>query len=813
MELLLFKNVLFLKIVLVFTLPALGMLYFSTLLVYEKMQILDELHNAKLNIKYLRVADRLIHSLQKERGYSTTYLSSKKYKEELEIQRETTNVLFEKYLSVISSTNFSDIQLIDKIKKVQNKLYQIELTRQSVDDLSSPTLEVLLSYNNINELLLNSVLSIKPVENASSFNAKLSSMAKLLIAKESAGIERALTSMLISKSFLMDSEVYHYLVKLYTIQEVNLKEFFLKADILEVNKYNEILTVEDEIKLRKIRNMIRVNNIRSIISTEEWWDLSTNRIEALNKVHHFATREILTLEKRLEMDAYMAQVFSLSFLFVSFLTLISLFFVLKNIIFNEQKSFNKISKQKNIFDVLSKTNNILLKISSEKKLFNKICSLIVNEAQLPFGFVCKFDHNSKLDVIFSEGVVKDYLKNKIDLNNNKETKGVGLARSAYQEKKNIIVGSLKDNDSSILASVSKLYQINSAAAFPIYKFGEVHAVMVIYSNYMEYFDTEIEILFNNLIHDLSHTLEKIDYEKIRLKQENELRIASYAFESHEPMIITNSNVEIINANKAFCITSGYTKEELLTKNPRLLKSEEHDKTFYKKMWAKIAKKGMWTGEIINKRKNGEIVPFRATITAIKNNDNVVTHYISQYIDITEQKSKQKVLEYQATHDALTGLPNRLLLLDRITQSLTKVARHALVGGLVFIDLDNFKTINDTLGHEVGDQLLIEVALILRKTIREEDTVARIGGDEFIVLADCIGNDASEAKVNMLTFVNKIKNALNSITEISGHKNISTPSIGVTLFSDASIGVNEIIKQADTAMYNAKKAGKNSIEFF
>jgi len=193
----------------VFTLPALGMLYFSTLLVYEKMQILDELHNAKLNIKYLRVADRLIHSLQKERGYSTTYLTSKKYKQELEIQRETTDVLFEKYLSVIASTNFNDNQLIDKIKKVQNKLYKIELTRKNVDELTLPTLEVLLSYNNINELLLNSVLSIKPVENASSFNSKLSSMAKLLIAKESAGIERALTSMLLSKNFLMDSEVYH----------------------------------------------------------------------------------------------------------------------------------------------------------------------------------------------------------------------------------------------------------------------------------------------------------------------------------------------------------------------------------------------------------------------------------------------------------------------------------------------------------------------------------------------------------------------------------------------------------------------------
>ncbi|NQY92683.1 MAG: diguanylate cyclase [Campylobacteraceae bacterium] len=808
-----FKNILFLKIVLVFTLPALGMLYFSTLLVYEKVQVLSELKNAKLNIKYLRIADQLVHSLQKERGYSTTFLTSKKYHKELMSQRKNTNILFKKYVNIISSNNFADRQLIYTIKKVQNRLYKIDFLRKSVDNLSLSTMEILFSYNKINTLLLDSIFSIKPVDNAANFNTKLTSMSKLLLVKENAGIERALTAMLISKNFLLDYDTYHYLVKLHTIQDLNIKDFFLKADIIEVNKYNEIISVEDEIKISKIRQLLKLNNAGQIVSMEDWWNLSTKRIEALNKVHQFSIREILNLAKKLETDAYMAQVFSLSFLFVSFLTLISLFFVLKNIIFNEQKSFNKITKQKNIYDVLSKTNKVLLKITSEKNLFKKICSLIVKEAHMPFGFVCKFDNDSKLNVFFSEGALKEYLIDKMGINTNEEVKNIGLAQQAYIQRENIIVDSLKDNDISLLTGDTDKYNINSAAAFPIFKFGEVYAVMVIYSNVFDYFDKEIEILFTNLIHDITHTLEKIDYEDNRLKQENELRIASYAFESHEPMIITNSDIEIINANKAFCSTSGYTKEELLSKNPRLLKSDYQDETFYKKMWAKISKKGMWTGELVNKRKNGETVPFRATITAIKNNENVVTHYIGQYIDITEQKSKQKVLEYQATHDSLTGLPNRLLLLDRITQSLAKVARHGVVGGLVFIDLDNFKTINDTLGHEVGDQLLIEVALMLRKTIREEDTVARIGGDEFIILADCIGNDPNEAKENMLIFVKKIKNSLNSITEISGHKNISTPSIGVTLFSDASIGVNEIIKQADTAMYNAKKAGKNSIEFF
>lgn len=224
-------------------------------------------------------------------------------------------------------------------------------------------------------------------------------------------------------------------------------------------------------------------------------------------------------------------------------------------------------------------------------------------------------------------------------------------------------------------------------------------------------------------------------------------------------------------------------------------------------------KGYWIGEVYNKKANDEIVPLRSTITAIKDNSGKITHFLGQYVDIAEQKDKEKVLEYQATHDNLTGLPNRLLLLDRIEHAITRVVRHKLVGGLIFIDLDNFKVVNDTLGHDIGDALLIMVAKKIKEVIREEDTIARIGGDEFIVLLDNIGNNKLDAKVNITNLAEKIKDTLNAIKYIEGHINVSTPSIGVTLFSDASVSVKDIIKQADTAMYVAKKQGKNSIEFF
>ncbi len=231
------------------------------------------------------------------------------------------------------------------------------------------------------------------------------------------------------------------------------------------------------------------------------------------------------------------------------------------------------------------------------------------------------------------------------------------------------------------------------------------------------------------------------------------------------------------------------------------------------MWNNLKINGTWSGDVYNKKANGDLIALRSTITSIKNDDGKVTNYLAQYMDISEQKDKEKILEYQATHDNLTGLPNRLLLTDRIERAIIKTVRHNIFGGLIFIDLDNFKEVNDTLGHDVGDILLITVAKKLKECVREEDTVSRIGGDEFIVLLDNLGNNIADARRNINFLAQKIKDALNSITHIQGHVNVSTPSIGITLFSDSSVSVQDIIKQADTAMYSAKKQGKNTIEFF
>ena len=192
----------------------------------------------------------------------------------------------------------------------------------------------------------------------------------------------------------------------------------------------------------------------------------------------------------------------------------------------------------------------------------------------------------------------------------------------------------------------------------------------------------------------------------------------------------------------------YPKEFLMGKNPRIFKSPHQKKDFYQTMWSKLKIYGSWNGEIYNSNGDDEIVPVRLAITVIRDDLGNVTNYLGQYYDIADLKDKEQILQYQATHDNLTGLPNRLLLLDRIEHAITKVVRHKIVGGLIFIDLDNFKEVNDTLGHDIGDVLLVEIAKKLKQNVRDEDTVSRIGGDEFIVLADNIGRNNKEALENI-----------------------------------------------------------------
>ncbi|AMK79245.1 hypothetical protein JT25_022625 [Methylomonas denitrificans] len=299
----------------------------------------------------------------------------------------------------------------------------------------------------------------------------------------------------------------------------------------------------------------------------------------------------------------------------------------------------------------------------------------------------------------------------------------------------------------------------------------------------------------------------------RKQSEHQLRIAATAFEAHEGMVITDADTVILQVNQAFTQTTGFLPAEVIGQTPRILKSGLHDADFYKEMWSKIAQSGSWQGEIWNRRKNGETYPELLTITAVKNERGEVTNYIATINDITERKYSEDKIKQLAYYDQLTQLPNRTLLHDRLKKAFAVSARSGLHGALLFIDLDNFKTLNDTLGHHVGDLLLQQVAQRLLVSVREGDTVARIGGDEFVIILENLGALPDEAAVQSESIGEKILITLSVPYKLDGHEYLSTPSIGFALFKGHGIPIDGLMKQADIAMYQAKAAGRNTLRFF
>lgn len=295
--------------------------------------------------------------------------------------------------------------------------------------------------------------------------------------------------------------------------------------------------------------------------------------------------------------------------------------------------------------------------------------------------------------------------------------------------------------------------------------------------------------------------------------EQDLRVAATVFESQEGMMVTDAKNVILKVNHAFTNITGYTAEEVLGKTPHLLSSGRHDTEFYSTMWSCIHRTDTWQGEILNRRKSGEVFPQWLTITSVRSEDGAVTHYVATLTDITARKAAEDEMHLLAFYDPLTRLPNRRLFLDRLQRAMITSARTRQYCALMFVDLDNFKSLNDSLGHDIGDLMLQIVAQRLAISIREGDTVSRIGGDEFLVMLESLNENVQEAATLAETIGKKILAAINQPFQLAGHECLSTASIGITLFIDHVSTLSEIQKQADIAMYEAKSSGRNVVRFF
>ncbi len=301
--------------------------------------------------------------------------------------------------------------------------------------------------------------------------------------------------------------------------------------------------------------------------------------------------------------------------------------------------------------------------------------------------------------------------------------------------------------------------------------------------------------------------------KERAAAQDSLRIAAIAFESGRGMFITDASKVILRVNKMFTEITGYSAQDAVGQTPKLLNSGQHDAAFFATIWACIKLSGAWQGEIWNRRKNGTVYPQALSISSVKNDAGLTTHYVGAFTDITYYKAAEQQIQTLAFTDHLTGLANRMQLVVRVEQAMSVDAQDQRQGALLLIDLDNFKNVNDAIGHECGDLVLQSAARRLKGCAREGDTLARLGADEFVLLLPRLNADPLEATKQIQAVASKILDALRQPYQIEQMEVSCSASMGVSVFGQGQETVAELLKRAELAMYQAKAAGRDTLRFF
>ncbi len=294
--------------------------------------------------------------------------------------------------------------------------------------------------------------------------------------------------------------------------------------------------------------------------------------------------------------------------------------------------------------------------------------------------------------------------------------------------------------------------------------------------------------------------------------EERLRLAATVFQSQESMVVTDQRLRILDVNQAFSDMTGYRREQVLGHTPRLLRSTLQGPSSYRAVRSAVVERGNWQGEIWARRASGDDFPAWLTVTAVRADSGEITHYVGTLHDISDRKLAEEEIRQLAFYDALTGLPNRRLMMDRLQQALASQVRQGSTGALLFIDLDHFKVLNDTLGHDVGDQLLRLIAQRLGGLVRKGDTLARLGGDEFLLILEDLSPQLTEAAAQAEVIGRKVLQAVQEPCTLAGQVHHGSCSIGIALFRDQP-SVEELLKRADLAMYQAKASGRHTLRFF
>lgn len=466
----------------------------------------------------------------------------------------------------------------------------------------------------------------------------------------------------------------------------------------------------------------------------------------------------------------------------------------------------------------------IVREDDEIELLNRICSILADKINFRLVLVGFIGEDEWIRIEASNNWQLPYLNDlKLSVDPARSEGHGPLGRAIREKNTQIFNDFLSDPTLAPWHQAARLEEIQSVAALPLSRGGRIIGGIVVYADERDYFTYDVVTLLKGLAADISFALDNFDRERLRQQAEEELVLAASVFEnSQEGILITDANQTIIRINSAFSVLTGYSEQDILGKTPRILSSGQQTKAFYQAMWSSINEKGFWQGEIVNRRKNGRIFPEWLSITAVKDKTGRTTHYVGAFIDITERKVNEDRIHKLAFYDPLTQLPNRRLLVERLRQALLDSQRSQQYGALLFMDLDRFKILNDTQGHNMGDQLLVEVGKRIKHCLREPDTVARLGGDEFVVMLEGLHASGDSALVVAKRLCEKILAALDQPYSLiqrnqQGYAALvehhSSASIGITLFQGTQTSSEELLRQADVAMYQAKRSGRNTFSVF
>lgn len=478
----------------------------------------------------------------------------------------------------------------------------------------------------------------------------------------------------------------------------------------------------------------------------------------------------------------------------------------------EQKQHeSQVLRLTNLYKALSEVNQAIVRMSDEALLFPLVCRCAVELAGMQMAWIGQLDvDGQRILPVAKFGQHLAYL-DKIEVSADARVpEGRGPVATTFRENKIVVINNIEtDPTINIWRSLLDGFGWKSMAAFPIHRNHQPYAVLCVYHNQQGAFDELGISLLDELCKDITFALESFDREAQRKRHEEFNKLAALVYEaSSEAMMVTDPSHHIVSVNHAFTEITGYTESEIIGVPGKILSSGKHDAAFYQAMGYQMRLSGKWHGEIWNKRKDGEIFPNRLTLNTVYNNDGSVKYWVSLFTDISQQKQDEEMIWRQSNVDALTGLPNRRMFHQNLEQEIKKSNRSGLPLVLMFLDLDNFKEVNDSLGHAMGDLLLKQASERLKLCVREFDSIARLGGDEFTIILSEVDNLKGADRV-----VEAILAAIAEPFQLKDKQAFISVSIGVTLYPNDAADSDTLLKNADQAMYAAKSAGRNQFSYF